>query len=547
MNQMQSLNRMTTRPLDVPRTMRLRGKRQYTTLPAGKVVPISYCELLREDALKGSRVQVNIEMNETTELLMNAVYVDIKAYLVPWLAFERFQGSMDLFNRSYKGVALEPNAVVPFVETHVKGAHGAEAIYKYLGLHAKVGANVNTMIAEAYNQIWNFRAQNRSKEITQRLLTDKTLAPAFWRHENFAHIVPDFDQAVIDGEVALNVVNAQMAVTGIGYKAAGGGAISSAVGVRETGGGAETYDNAILSTQGTSLYVKGTTNSTATFAPEVFAELADNGITVSLSNIELATKTRAFARMREQYVGHSDEYLIDMLMDGQSIPDQALKQPMLLGQSVNVFGQTKRYSTDADALAASATNGMSTGQMTLRVPRLSTGGVILVTAEITPEQLFERQKDAFFHLGSVDALPEYLRDELDPEKVSVVTNDFVDVDHATPNGTFGYGPLNHEWTGTQYLIGGEAYRPAVNGTNDENRQTFWSVEVANPVLSADFYIATTMNQNPFLDTAADAFRAVTIAQYQIEGNTVFGGLLVEAMNNYDEVMENAPVERIDKE
>ena len=543
----QNLNRMTTRPLDVPRTTRLRGENTLTSLPAGKMVPLMAVEMLREDAVRSGRVKVNVEMLETAQMLMNAVYCDVKAYLVPWLAFERFAGSLDLFNRSYNGVALGGDPVVPFINTFVKGAHGAEAILKYMGKHGKPTASLNDMYIEAYNLIWNFRAQNRSPAIAKRLVTDKTLAPAFWRHENFAHIVPDFDQAVIDGEVALNVANARLPVSGIGINAASAFAgVAGTPKIKDattTAAGVDYANHAV--TTAVPFYIRGT-GATSAFIPDIFAELEDNGITVSLSNIELARKTQAFARMREQFSEHDDEFIIDMLMSGLTIPDQSLKQPMLLGQFTNVFGQRIRYSSDADALDASATNGMTGGALNLRVPRLSTGGVIMVVAEITPEQLFERTQDTLLHTTSVDALPEYLRDELDPEKVEVVRNDYIDTAHGTPAGTFGYGPLNHKFHKRQYNVGGKFYRPSTDGTADEVRQRIWSVEVANPTLSADFYLCTTMNQKPFLDTLADPFEAVAIGDFAIEGNTVFGGVLVEAMNNYDAVMEKAPVDRIEK-
>ena len=171
----------------------------------------------------------------------------------------------------------------------------------------------------------------------------------------------------------------------------------------------------------------------------------------------------------------------------------------------------------------------------------------MVTAEVTPEQLFERQKDPFFHLGSVEALPEFLRDTLDPEKVEVVTNDFVDFDHDTPNGTFGYAPLNHAWNRVHYNIGGKFYRPEVDGEFDEDRQRLWAVETQNPTLSADFYLCNSMHTKPFLDTEADPFEVVAVGDFIIDGITVFGGVLVEAMNNYDKVMEKAPTDRIEKE
>lgn len=571
-----NLNRRTSRPINTRRSMRRHGVRALTSMPAGRVVPLAAIPLLREDAVRSGRVQFKFEMSETAEILMNAVYVDVKAYLVPWLAFERFGGSMDILNRSYMGQPpMSGEPVIPFVEKHALGAHGSKALYKYMGLHGKSTDQVNTMYAEAYNLIQNFRAGNRSPNIPKRTRLDTSLAPAFWRHENFAHIVPDFDQDVIDGEVALNVVASQLPLTGTA--ALTGSAPVTGIGLTGTAQAGGARNNVRESTGSTANYTKGWLNFDGTLGSSeaeisikslsggdypdiraqlagnggvdlasVFAEMQDNGITISLSNIELAKKTQAYARIREQYSEHDDEWIIDMLMSGLSIPDQALKHPMLLAQSTNVFGMNKRYSTDADALDASAVNGMSVAQLNLRVPRLATGGIIMIIAEVVPEQMFERQKDPFFHLPNVAALPDWLRDDLDPEKVVVVKNSYVDTDHATPDGTFGYAPLNHEWSAVRYNIGGKFHRPTTNTTEDEDRQRIWACETVNPTLAADFYLCTNIHQKPFLDTLADPFEAVAVGEFAIEGNTVLGPLLVEANNNYEAVMDKAPTDRIEK-
>lgn len=142
------------------------------------------------------------------------------------------------------------------------------------------------------------------------------------------------------------------------------------------------------------------------------------------------------------------------------------------------------------------------------------------------------------------ALPQYLRDTLDPEKVAVVRNDYVDTDHATASATFGYAPLNHEWAMNPPQIGGRFYRPTVNAAFDEARQRIWAVETVNPVLSADFYLCTTMHSKPFTVTNQDPFEAVVRGAVLIAGNTVFGSALIEANNDYAEVFEEAPTARI---
>jgi hypothetical protein len=537
-----NFKRTKTSPIPVVRSRRMIDLRGLTSLPAGKMVPINAFPVLREDAVINAPVRLSFEMMETAEILINAVNVRVMAYFVPWLALWRFQASLDQLNRSYEGLPpVEGGDVVDFVAKHTKGAAGAEEIYTYLGLHAKEGDDVSTFYRESYNRIWNFRARNRSSQIEEVAGSNTDLLPAFWAHRQFQHVVPDFDQDMIDGEVALNVTNSVMPVQGIGALSSINYDSNSST-VTESSGDTTSYDKyKPLSTS--QILVQGTDS----IAPNVFVEMQQNGITVSLANIELAKKTAAFARLKEQYAGLEDDYIVDLLMKGVSVPDQALKQPILMADKTTVFGMQKRYATDSGNLAESAVNGAAYVDLNLRLPQMNVGGTVMIVAEITPEQMFERQKDPYFHLGSVDDLPDYLRDTLDPEKVEVVTNDMVDVDHDAPADAFGYAPLNWRWNTQIPRIGGKFYRPDSAATFDEDRQRLWVVETQDPTFAEDFYLATNINQSVFADTLADPFECTCMGAGMIEGLTVFGGALHEASTDYEDVLAEAPQERIEKE
>lgn len=549
-----SINRQVTSPLNVPRTNRNHALTVLTSGPAGKFWPLAAVPLLREDSASGS-VNIAFEMQETAEILMNPVNVVVRAFLVPFLAFERFEGSMDQFNRSYMGQPKTVGgAVTPFFEFQNYGGHTANAVYTAMGLHSKETDGVNTAYLEAYNLIWNWLAKNRSPDITERPRLDKTLAPAFWPSSRFAHIVPDFDQAVIDGEVALSLVDGSGKIPVRGLFTEQGQ-------LERSGTWKRTLDGTGFAQPGLNLRPVGARewgDAVVGTVASVYAELKDGGIAMSLANLDMARRTQAFAKLREQYTGHDDDWIIDMLMSGLTIPDQALKQPMLLAQTQTRFGMAKRYATDSGNLSESAVSGASMARLSFRVPKLHTGGVIMIVAEITPEQLFERQRDPFFNIlqtatamgvsaNPVEALPEYIRDTLDPEKVVAVQNGYIDTDHAQPTGTFGYAPLHHEWNQLAPKVGGKFFRPTANTGFDEDRQRLWAVETVNPQLAEDFYICKSIHQKPFLDTVSDPFEATMLGNVVINGNTVFGGALVEATNNYDAVMEKAPTDRIVKE
>ncbi|MER9916445.1 hypothetical protein [Mesorhizobium sp. M0035] len=540
---------MLTTPIMVNRSNRVHTARGITSLPAGKMVPIAAVPLLREDAVRSGRLRFTFEMMETAEILMNAVYVSVKAYLVPWSAFTRFD-SVDAVNRAYEGTEQYAGGPVqPFVQREVHNSVTADDIKVYLGLHAKTGDTTTLAYHEAYNEIWNFRAKNRSPDLVLRALTDKSLAPAFWRHEQFKHVVPDFDQAVIDGNVALNVVNSQLPVKGIGVSgsfALQAGAITGTAAANDIAGNSAPVMNGLWA-KGQSVGAAGNLNR-----PQIFAEMQANGITVSLANIEMAKQTQAFAKLRTQYNELDDDYLINMLMDGLTIPEQALRQPMLLGEQTTVFGMSKRYASDAANLTESVVNGATMVDMAIRTPQVPVGGIIMVVAEITPEQMFERQADPLYHYPVVaganantgGAFPHYLRDTLDPEKVEAVPNRYVDTAHATPAGTFGYAPLNYRWNVMQPRIGGKFWKPTPGGAFDEDRQRLWAVETANPTLGPDFYLCTNMNTSVFVVTAQDPFEVVSQGDFLIEGNTVFGPPLIESIDDYAKVLAKVDQTRL---
>jgi len=514
-------NNLLTTPLTPKRSTRIDQKTVITSGNAGKIIPVACIPLLREDGVKRSRMQIAVEMMETAEVLFNGVNVTVNAHLVPKLAFDRFNG-MDDLNRSYQGVPREDGETpIPFIETHTFSQADNE-FYKTLGMHAQGSATVNRDYIEAYNTVVNFRRKERSSSLTMRTMTDTSLAQAFWNHTTMAHIVPDFDQAIIDGEVALNLINPSMKIKSDGVGTVGSAYYPTAPNHPQSVGGKWQWRT------------------------DIFAELADDGVMVSLSNIEMAKKTQAFAKARSLYQGHDDDYIIDTLMAGIRIPDQAMKQPILLAQQRTQMGYQQRFASDAANLDESVTVGGALVDITMRTPAINTGGVIVITAEITPEQLFERQKDHYLHNTSVNNYPEFTRDELDPEKVSIVTNDHIDVDHSTPNAVFGYAPLNHEYMRSAPNIGGKYYRPEVDAAFDEDRQKIWANETVDPELTEDFYLCNNVHHKVFADSTSDAFEITARGTFEITGNTVFGGALKEATDDYDEVMSQVDQTRLTK-
>lgn len=544
-----NINRLVAEPLRSPRTVRAHPLSVLTSMLPGVCCPIAVMPLLRQDSLSAQNVRVEVEMMETHELMMNRTNLRVTAYYVPKQAYERFQQSRDQLDRSYmQQPQIDGGVTIPYFESGplstVGGAISGNAVLRSLGLHANSTDIVNTEYLEGYNQIINMRLRNRSPFLPKRNRLDSTLAPAFWLNSQWQHVVPDFDQGTMDGQVMLQYVSNRLTVRGL---STGGTALAAGQTVRGNLDGSTTTT---VSTPAANQHYPVWANQTPTGGPAtIFAELADNGLTVSLADLAMAKKAQWFAKLREKFTGWADgnaldEYIIDMLMQGLSIPDQAMKTPMLIADVTTKFAQSKRYASDYANMAESAVSGSAMVEFDLRVPVQDVGGIVMIMAEAMPDQLFERQRDPYFFTTGVAQLPDNLRDELDTQKVDIVLNGAVDANHATPFGTFGYEPLNGKWNRWGPRIGGKFHRPATGATNDEVRQRLWAVEQANPTLGASFYLCPTINLKPFLDTVNDPFEITVSGQAVIEGITVFGPELVENTNLYQRVLAKAPTTQV---
>lgn len=550
-NEIRDISRTNTTPINIPRSIRQINQVCATSMPAGKVVPITAFPLLREDTLRNSMLHLKVDLMETAEVIKNGIQCRFQAWFVPFLAMERFDGGMDEFNRSYmKHAQANGAALTPFFNTMVAGAVGSIEIHKYMGFHAAPADVINTAYIEAYNLIWNFRARNRSESLFQthkrNTLTSTALAPAFWQHQQYKYVVPDWDDMAMEGAVDLTFTSSKAWVNGVGFESSNPVTTSETSKTRggssaTTGTGRVASDNA----SGRRLVVETGTFG-GSLGPNVYADLAAAGAKFSLANIELAKRTQWYAELKAQFEGHPDSYVVDLLMQGVNVPDQMWKQPIKIADKTEVFGIEKRWATDGANLTDAVVNGSALCDLDIVLPRCPTGGIVMVTAEILPEQLFERARDPLLFLTDPDKLPNAMRDDLDPQKVERMSNGEIDTSHATPNGLFGYRPMNWQWQASNVRIGGKWHKAAPSNAFNEERQHFWTPEVANPTLGPDFMIALTFNTLPFVVTNQDVGEVELQGTAIIEGNTQFGERLLENDNAYTEVMGKVDQTRLTK-
>nr|QJB21573.1 MAG: major capsid protein [Microvirus sp.] len=548
--------RSNTTPISIPRSIRQINQVVATSMPAGKVVPLCAFPLLREDTLRNSMIHAKVDLMETAEVIKNGIQCRFQAWFVPFLAFERFDGGRDEFDRSYKKRAGANGApLTPFFNSMLAGPVGSIAIHKYLGFHAAPTDTINTAYIEAYNLIYNFRLRNKSESLYQlkklNTLSSTALQPAFWQHEQYKYVVPDWDDAAMEGSVDLSFTNPFAAVRGLYMtRGAAGTAWNStaAAAVVDTAGNSPALgnNNAGLWDPAAGNQVYADRSATAPYAPKIFTDLASAGVKISLANIEMAKKTQYFAELKKQFEALPESWIVDLLMDGISVPDKIWQQPIKIADKTEVFGIQKRWATDGANLTDAVVNGAAMCDLDIVLPRCPTGGIVMVTAEILPEQLFERARDPLLFITDPDKLPAAMRDDLDPQKVERMSNGEIDTAHTSPNGLFGYRPQNWAWQASNTRIGGKWFKSAPSNTFNEERQHFWTVEVAAPALGPDFMIAETFNTLPFVVTNQDVGEVELQGTCVIEGNTVFGERLIENDNSYNETLGKVDQTRLTK-
>lgn len=553
---MRSTEMIPNMPVAFQRTRRMQRGRVLTSGNAGYIIPIKADPCLREESFSGN-ISVNVEMGETPEKPVNAIVAKAMTYYVPYLAFDQFNGSIDELNRSYSKEDGIAGSVVDFFEKNKyyngssvvtdstptdmdTGDNGRVAFYGTLGIHHGA-SDMNNAYVQAYNAIVNHRRKARSASLAVRNEFDHNLAESFWPNEGNSHIQPDFDQKLIDGEVSLQGLTFQAPVKSKSYHSTTSSGNTYLHPTNHPADSAPSYN-------ASSLAPSGATVAAYEWGDMIWAELTAGGnSTMSLADIEQARKTAAFAKMRAAYDGIDEEYVIDLLMQGITVPNEVMKQPMLIGQSTGMFGFAQRFATDSGNLDESATNGFVSLNYRVRAPRTSVGGIVMTTLEIAPERIWERKKDYFLYTTDTDNLPNALRDSLDPEKVSVVKKNHLDVNHSTPDATLGYAPLNHEYNRDQILVGGKFYRPA-DDAYTEVRSRIWTNETTDPSLSTDFYLCTNLHKKIFADQVSDAFEISAISDLSVDTNVVFGDRLIEAdaTSDYDTITNLVDANRISK-
>jgi hypothetical protein len=536
--------KMTTRPVQ---------KKVLGSQDAGNAIPTSMDYVGPNESGVGN-VALNVQMMETAEPITNAVHATAMTYLVPFTAFEQFNGSEEEAMRRYEGKeSLITGNVEPFFNTNkyyngttvvtdtdastwdTAGGNGRSEFYKTLGLHTQK-TTINNSYVQAYNIVQNHRRRARSTQLAERNEFDHTIAEAFWPNSGNSMIVADYDDAVINGEVTLSSMTGEASIKA----------------PRMTNYNGVTFVASEV-TSGTNM------SSSANYPAGGYVDLGDEfefgdvyaDLSTALAKFNLAELAQGkliaeYAKKRNALSGQSEEYIIDLLMRG-IMPNSAVSRlPILVGMGKGIFSMNQRYATDSANLEDSVTNGMVNINYRCAVPRTKLGGVLVTQLEVAPEQVWERKKDYFLYTTDARKLPNALRDHLQiegGEGVKVVTKDHLDVNHSTPDAILGYAPLNFEHRVNDVRIGGKFYRPASDSTYVEERSRIWSAEAANPSLNTDMYLCTNVHKKVFADQVSDSLEYSVVSDFNLRTDIQFGDRLQET----DATSDHEAIEELSNE
>jgi hypothetical protein len=541
--------RQDENPIAFDMTRRMDNCSVLTSFDAGVIAPVCYAPLLRGDSASG-QININLALAEMPKPLENAVIARAQAWFWPKTADPRFSG-IDEARHAYHGTAMsrsQSGDVTPdgWFHTTNTASEDDDEFLTTLGIHLEDGETFNCDINDAYVDIWNYRAGELSSKITKRPYRSddasaSALLPAFWPTNRMSSIVPDYEQALVKGSLDLDLSAGSVPITGIGIDGTTPPGSSASRTRRESDGSDVTDSSFYTNSSGHTFTVN--VKEGATGYPDINAEMTGQTITTTLADIDKARTTQAFAKRVAAYAGHdysgnsAEALILSELMQGYQVDDAYLRRPFLLASKTVTFGMTERHATDAANLDDSNTTGQASMSLSVNIPKAQFGGIMLCTVEVMPERMFEAAGDPYLRATSVDDLPSQIRDLQRTEPVDTVPNWRIDERHTTPDGVFGYEPMNNKWQREFTRIGGE-FRAGTAGAHPTAARTaIWLNEEVDPTYTDDHHVCPhPFPHDVFSVPANHVVQAAVRQQLTITGMTQFGDALMEDNSEYTTIV-----------
>lgn len=544
--------RQNTSPVQYSKSVRSDNSVLMTSGKAGIVMPLGYIPILPGDSMSG-RMSIDMTLAEMPKPLLNAVFANVQAWFVPKPAHPQFSG-MDEYIASFQETKVFNS--IPGIgdrtpPAYFRGASALSAVWassgwwKRLGLPAMTGKFINVDFYDAVTAVYNFRLQAHSSKLALKPYYGDPAADgnldyrAFWPTGRLSRVVADYERALLLGQLDMDIAAGNIPIQNLLYN--GGTQTGQPAGSyydAGLGGPAVIPSNGVPNLRG----IWFDPDSPSTDESRVSAKFGGEVVITSLAGIDKARTTQAFAKLMSSYRGNStdnfgnEQTLIAHLMQGLSVPPDLLKRPILLDSKRIPFGFAERFASDGASLDQSVTTARASANLVLNVPQTDVGGMVIVTGEVLPERIDERMQDPFWELASPSELPNALRDIQRLEPVDIVKNKRVDMAHTTPDGLYGYEPMNDVWNRAYTRMGGRYYQPDPTTPVNDARMGVWLANLVNPVFNSDHYLAPKpFPHTVFSDTTKDAVDIVVRHACKIVGLTQFGDPMVEDNGDWADV------------
>lgn len=555
--------RQSQAPIQYQATRRADNASILTSGRAGEIIPISCGPLLRGDSGSG-RIDIEMQLAEMPKPIENMVIARGQSWVIPRPALPHFEG-VEEYVHSYDGTAITklgassrtPPALFDTIASGSVATAEASEFFSRLGLAMRSTTAINTDYVDGYILVANFRLNAASTKLTrydyysENNTTALELKPAFWPVNRMHYLVPDYEEALVKGQLNLELAAGQLPVSGIVFDG------SPTYDTAGTGRQTDTLPDENLATTDyfragdnastIGVRFKADSSTAATANPSIYAELAGQTVGTSLADIDKARTTEAMAKARSAMAGtnfsgfNMDDVIVANLMSGFVVPASAFQRPFLTDSRTTVFGMQERHATDAANLDDSATTGFASMSLSMNIPRMDYGGTYMVTVEIMPERLYERQQDPYLYVTAAADLPDALRDVQNTLPVDLVENARIDQKHTTPGGTFGYEPMNAKWRREFTRLGGE-FQQLVPGTPTTTARTaIWQPDIVDQAFTSDHWLCPhPFPQDVFSAPSSDVVIISARQTLAITGLTQFGDELVEDNSEFSLTQAEQP-------
>jgi hypothetical protein len=410
-----------------------------TSLNMGQLVPIGCAEVVQGDTFKHN-TNMFMRLSPLVKPVMHPVHTHIHHYYVPyrllWNEFEDFITG---------GEDFDDASVVPTIDT-TGDPVVAGSLLNQLGVPVGFEGKVNAFAVRAYNFIYNriYRDQQLQDEVPLSLdggsdtTTDTDLLNANWSKDYFVSARPDdelgAEVSIPLGDTAPIVADGDLQLSGSNFtnqslKTNGGGDIQIGAG--------------------------GTSASNIQYAGGLAANFSGDGI--SLDDLRLAIATQKM----QEYINIRGNFYPDYLKrHGVKYSDGRLNEPEYLagGKQTVQFSEVISTAEGTNtAVGDLAGHGIAAMRSNSYMKFFEEPGLVISLLHVKPVPMYAQ---ALHKMWSRRTREEFYQKEFEVLGMQEIKNKEIKHDHATPDGTFGFGPRFDEFRRIPNTVHGEFADPA---------------------------------------------------------------------------------------